>query len=212
LAVNRGITAPVTGSHFIQIYRFSKITAVYRKNSSGIHDMGQKWLSTKNMYRSTNTSQKIGESPDRTIQRKLIDMGIHYRKKKRAPRYTEKQTEEAPTCALRLYRTLLNNDFELIMGDEKYFTLTNESVSTNRGFYTSDPTTTPLDVKFKRTQKYPAKVLVWIAISEKGILKPFFSKRTEAINERTYLKKCVEERLILFVNSYHKYRKSVILT
>ncbi|CAF3491403.1 unnamed protein product [Rotaria socialis] len=139
-------------------------------------------------------------------------MGIHYRKKKRAPRYTEKKIEEAPTCALRLYRTLLNNDFELIMGDEKYFTLTNESVSTNRGFYTSDPTTTPLDVKFKRTQKYPAKVLVWIAISEKGILKPFFSKRTEAINERTYLKKCVEERLILFVNSYHKYRKSVILT
>ena len=75
----------------------------------------------------------------RTIQRELDDMGIRYRKKKRAPRYTVKQMEEVPTRARRLYRTLLSNDFELIMDDEKYFTLTNEPVSTNCGFYTSDP-------------------------------------------------------------------------
>ncbi|CAF1440368.1 unnamed protein product [Rotaria magnacalcarata] len=67
-------------------------------------------------------------------------MGIHYRKKS-ALRYTEKQIEQVPTRARRLYRTLLNNDFELIMDDEKYFTLTNESMSNNRGFYTSDPST-----------------------------------------------------------------------
>ena len=90
-----------------------------------------------------------------------------------------------PTRARRLYRTLLNNDFELIMDDEKYFTLTNESVSTNRGFYTSDPSTTPSDVKFKRTQKYLAEILVWIAISEKGISQLFFAKQTQAINEIT---------------------------
>ncbi|CAF3563035.1 unnamed protein product [Rotaria socialis] len=30
----------------------------------------------------------------RTIQRELIDMGIHYRKKKRAPRYTEKKSKQ----------------------------------------------------------------------------------------------------------------------
>ncbi|CAF2035334.1 unnamed protein product [Rotaria magnacalcarata] len=76
------------------------------------------------------------------IQRELIDMGIHYRKKS-ALRYTEKQIEQVPTRARRLYRTLLNNDFELIMDDEKYFTLTNESMSNNRGFYTSDPSTMP---------------------------------------------------------------------
>ncbi|CAF3738296.1 unnamed protein product [Rotaria socialis] len=136
-------------------------------------------------------------------------MGIHYRKQKRAPRYTEKQIEEVPTRARRLYRTLWNNDIELIMNDEKYFTLTNESVSTNRGFYTSDPSTTPSEVKFKRTQKYPAKILVWIAISEKGISKPFFAKQTQAINERTYLKKCIEARLMPFLNSYHNIEKMV---
>ena len=143
----------------------------------------------------------------KTIQRELDDIGIHYRKKKRAPRCTEKQMEEVPTRARRLYRTLLKNDFELIMDDEKYFTLTNESVSTNRGFYTSDPGVTPSHVKFKRTQKYSAKVLVWIAVSDKGISEPFFAKQSQAINEITYLRQCVQARLIPFINKYHNNEK-----
>ena len=64
-------------------------------------------------------------------------MNIIYRKKKLAPRYTEKQIEEMPTRARRLYWTLLNADFDLIMDDEKYFSLTKDTVSINRGFYRS---------------------------------------------------------------------------
>ncbi len=67
------------------------------------------------------------------------------------------------------------------MDDEKYFTLTNESVSTNRGFYRSDPSVAPSDVKFNRIQQYSAKVLVWIAVSDKGISEPFFAKQRQAI-------------------------------
>ena len=111
--------------------------------------------------------------------------------------------EEVPTRARRLYRTLLSNDFELIMDDEKYFTLTNEPVSTNCGFYTSDPSIAPSDVKFKRTQKYCTKVLVWITISENGISKSFFSKQAQAINEITYLKHCIKARLMPFIKTYH---------
>lgn len=139
----------------------------------------------------------------RTIQRELNSMGIQYRKKKRAPRYTEKQLQEVPTRARRLYRTLLNDNFELIMDDEKYFTLSNESVSTNRGFYTSNASVTPPNVKFRRTQKYCVKVLVWIAVSENGISKPFFAKQAQAINETTYLNQCIKARLMPFINSYH---------
>ena len=46
-------------------------------------------------------------------------MGIRYYKKQRAPKYTNKQLEEVPCRARRLYRMLSNNDFELIMNDEK---------------------------------------------------------------------------------------------
>ena len=37
------------------------------------------------------------------------------------------------------------------MDDEKYLTLTNESISTNRGFYTFDPNVAPSEVIFKNT-------------------------------------------------------------
>jgi transposase len=140
----------------------------------------------------------------RTIQRELKAMDIVYRKKKRAPRYTEKQLEEVPTRARRLYRTLLKEDFDLVMDDEKYFSLTKDSVSTNRGFYTSDPNITPANVKFKRTQKYSPKILVWIALSEKGTSEPFFAEQKQAINESTYLNYCIKRRLIPFIKHYHK--------
>ncbi|CAF1434083.1 unnamed protein product [Rotaria magnacalcarata] len=73
-----------------------------------------------------------------TISNRLKAMGIKYYKKQRAPKYTDKQLEEIPTRARRLYRMLSNNDFELIMDNEKYFLLQDQSVPTNRGFYTSD--------------------------------------------------------------------------
>ena len=52
------------------------------------------------------------------------------------------------------------------MDDEKYFLLQDQSAPSNRGFYTSDKRTIGPQVKFKRIQKFEAKILVWIAISE----------------------------------------------
>ncbi|CAF1359000.1 unnamed protein product [Rotaria magnacalcarata] len=130
-------------------------------------------------------------------------MGIQYYKKQRAPKYTNKQLQEIPTRARRLYRMLSNNDFELIMDDEKYFLLQDQSVPTNRGFYTSDKRTTAPQIKFKRIQKFESKVLVWIAISEKRISKPFFSKQKQAIGQITYLNQCIIARLMPFITSHH---------
>ena len=95
-----------------------------------------------------------------TVSIHLKAMGIRYYKKPSAPKYTDKQLEEVPTRARRLYRMLSNNDFELIMDDEKYFLLQDQSALTNRGFYTSDKRTTAPQVKFKRSQKVEAKILV----------------------------------------------------
>ena len=81
-------------------------------------------------------------------------------KKKCAPRYTEKQIEEVSTCARRLYRTLLSSDFDLVTDDEKYFTLTKDTVSTNRRFYMSDLDIASPNAKLKYIRKYSAKVLV----------------------------------------------------
>ena len=54
---------------------------------------------------------------------------------------------------------LWNNGFQLIVNDEKYFVLQDQSAPINRDLYTSDKRTTAPQVKFKRTQKFEAKIL-----------------------------------------------------
>ncbi|CAF4807446.1 unnamed protein product, partial [Rotaria sp. Silwood2] len=130
-------------------------------------------------------------------------MGVSYCKKKRAPKYTEEQHQEVLIRVRRLYRILSNYDFELVMDDEKCFLLHSESVAANRGFYTSDKDITPPEIKFRRSQKYEPKILVWTALSENGISKPFFAKQQQSINEAIYLKECIIARLVPFIEGYH---------
>ena len=92
-----------------------------------------------------------------TICNHLKTMGIKYYKKQQAQKYTDQQLEEIHTRARRSYRILLNNDFELVMDDEKYFLLQDQSVPTNRGFYTSDRRTTPPKNEFKRIRNLNRK-------------------------------------------------------
>jgi hypothetical protein len=117
-----------------------------------------------------------------TIRTYLEEMNISYYKKQRVPSYTDQQLNEVPTRARRLYRMLSNDDFELILDDEKYFQL-------------SDP-----EVKFKRTGKFEPKILVWIAVSTNGVSSCLFAKQRQAINETTYLNECIKKRLMPFIN------------
>ena len=110
-----------------------------------------------------------------TISRSLKAMGIMYRRKKRTPKYTDKQRNKIPTRARRLCRTLLSGTVELIMDDEKYFMLHNELISADRGFYMSDRIASPPEVKFKRTKEFELKILVRIDISGTGVSISFFS-------------------------------------
>ena len=142
-----------------------------------------------------------------TVFNHLKAMGIRYYKKQRARKYIDKQLEEVPTRVRRLYRMLSNNDFQLIMDDEKYFLLQDQLAPTNRVFYTSDKRTTVSQVKFKRTQEFEAKILVWIAIPEKGISKFFVSKQKQAVSQTTYLNRCIMARLIPFIKSHHNKEK-----
>ena len=121
----------------------------------------------------------------RTIQWELNRIVIQCRKKKKAPRDTTKHLKEAPIRDGRLYRTLTSTDFELIVDDEKIFTVIDESVSTKRRFYTTDRDVSPSDVKFRRTRKNSAKGIVWMALSEKGISEPFFAKQRRKIHGTT---------------------------
>jgi hypothetical protein len=55
------------------------------------------------------------------------------------------QKKRAKTNCEKLYRELLSG-CDLILDDEKYFTLSGKNVSGNRLFYSTDPATTPADI------------------------------------------------------------------
>ena len=95
----------------------------------------------------------------------------------------------------------------MVMDDEKYFLLHNESIAANRGFYASDPSAAPPKVKFKSIQKFEPKILVWIAISESGISTPFFAEQQQAVTQTTYLNEYIKVRLMPFIEKYHHKKK-----
>ena len=59
----------------------------------------------------------------KTISNHLKVIDNKYCKKKRAPKYIEKQLDNAPTRTRRSYRLMLIGDFELVMDDKEYFLL-----------------------------------------------------------------------------------------
>jgi transposase len=56
--------------------------------------------------------------------------------------------------------------------------------------------------------KFPSKVLVWVAISDRGFSKPYIHESKNAINADIYIKKCIK-LLNEFINEYHEDRNIV---
>lgn len=69
--------------------------------------------------------------------------------------------------------------------------------------YTNDINSTSNNVKFKIKQKFEKKLLVWVAISPRGISSSFIAPSGLAIDQHVYLNECIVKRLIPFINKYH---------
>ena len=87
----------------------------------------------------------------------------------------------------------------VVINNEKYFTFSNSSLARNDGYYTDNKLNAPEDVRFKKTQIFEPKVLVWLAISEHGVSKVYIHKSKCAINSEIYLNKCLKQILVPFV-------------
>lgn len=135
----------------------------------------------------------------RVLERKTT---IKILKRKTAPKYCgEGQERRAQVNSLKIHR-LLKPDVQLIMDDEKYFTFAGD-IASNRSYYTLDPATTPNYIKFKCRKKFEPKLLVWMAISPKGMSRVYIHRSKIAVGTTTYLNECIRKRLIPFINDYH---------
>lgn len=125
---------------------------------------------------------------------------VRCRKRQKRPYQTQAQAKSnRPKCG-RLYLRHRYDDF--IIDDESYFTFSHSSMSGNDRFYSDDISKTPDRVKYAYAKKYESKLLVWLAVSPKGVTKPYFSPSGLAIDQHRYLE-IIQKHLEPFINRYY---------
>ena len=61
-----------------------------------------------------------------------------------------------------------------------------------------------ISVRFAVKEKYPNKVMVWVAICNRGLSKPLFRPlQSEAVDSDIYINECLEQRLFPFICEHH---------
>ena len=59
------------------------------------------------------------------------------------------------------------------MDDEKYFSLSNTNLLGHVYYYTSDKSSAPPDIKYMKKSKYEPTIMIWLAVSSKGVCEPY---------------------------------------
>ena len=131
-------------------------------------------------------------------------MNIKYRKCEKTPKYTIEQQIKAKKRSRKLVNQLYNTKSLLVIDDEKYFCFAGDNMPGNSGYYTNNKKTCPESVRFIGKEKFPKKLLMWIAISDRGMSEPLFrTSKAVAINSSIYINECLEKRLLPFIHKYH---------
>lgn len=161
----------------------------------------------------TSAKNKVGQSTrklsrkfgvcSKTVHNILKRNNIFYHKRKTTPKYTPEQLEKIPKCCRALRKNHFANGNFIILDDESYFTFSHNEMSGNDGYYTDNVEATPDHVKYAGKSKFEPKVLVWCAISSKGISEPIIRPtKAQAINSDIYINQCMPE-LVRFIENKH---------
>ena len=129
--------------------------------------------------------------------RVIKSMGIQKYKKRKIPNRSDQKKEVNRAKCATLYRKY--RDREWILDDESYFTKTHSTINGNDNFYSDNIDFAPANVKFRRKHKYEKKLLVWIAMSPRGISEPFIMASGNAVDQFVYRDSCLAPRLLLFI-------------
>ena len=71
-------------------------------------------------------------------------------------------------------------------------------------YYTDDKSKCSDDVRFIGKNKYRQKILMWLAISNRGMSIPYFGpSKSVAINTEIYINECLQPRLLPFIHKHH---------
>ena len=150
----------------------------------------------------TATARLLGCSR-RTVGRilKQRKKPIVSRKRIKRPARTRWQQIQGRIKCGRLYRKYNGHFF--ILDDESYFTLTHSRLTNNDRYYSDSISETPEHLKYVDKTKFEKKLLVWLAMSSKGVSSILIRPSGNAINQHVYLNECIQKRLVPFIKKHH---------
>ena len=144
------------------------------------------------------------EKHQTTISRQIKKLGISNYAREKTQKYNEETALRAKKRSRRLVNHLYKSKAEVIMDDEKYFCFDGDNMPGSARYYTNDKEKCSDDFRFIGKEKYPQKILMWIAISNRGISKPYFClSKSWAINSDTYISECLQPKLLPFIHKHH---------
>lgn len=213
---NRGKTFTVHHFNAEGVSRSAVYRILNRKSSERKPGSGRKAvIKTKRMVNSLRQqfTNKSGVSTRKAatkfkcshayISKVLKQIGINARKKKRCPDYTPEQIKKVKSNCRWMYNQF-SSETSFILDDEKYFTLSGAEMPGNNIYYTDDSKNAPPDVKYKFKKKFEPKVMLYIAVSDKGVSEPYFRPSGLAVNQHVYKNDCLQPILLPFIEKYHK--------
>ena len=163
-----------------------------------------KAASDKKAVSSRKLAKKYGV--DRSyVSKVLAEANCSWHKRERAPLTSVKQEQTQRRRCRKLSRDLLpaRSTTSVVMDDESYFPFMHDEMPGNVGYYTTNKENTPPAVRYRFKTKFPKKLLVWIAISDKGHSEPFFVPSRGNVNGEMYRRECIEGRLVPFLQKHH---------
>ena len=90
------------------------------------------------------------------------------------------------------------------MNFEKFSCFDGENMPNSARYYTDDESKLLGDVSFIKKNNYPKKILMWVAISNRGMSIPYFRpSKSVTVNTEIYIKECLQPRLLPFIYNYH---------
>jgi DNA-binding transcriptional regulator YhcF (GntR family)/transposase len=211
----------VTRNHFKQhglnmrtidraLEQYRKTGSVEYKQSSGrIPVVGTAKNAAKLKRRLIKNPSLSGRTAGRGLQisehsvRKLKkQLGVVTRTKQSAPLYKKSQAERAKRGCKKLYKQLVHSGGEkfVIMDDETYVPCDSSQIP-GKEFWNDIPgVEIPADFKIKRKDKFPAKFLVWQAISQDGLISDAYVTKC-TLNGHRYLNDIIKGPLLKFLRS-----------
>ena len=97
-------------------------------------------------------------------------------------------TARIKSLCQKLANLLYRSSCCLILDDEKYFTYDGSNMQGNDNYHSNGKSKCQDSVRFAGKEKYHGKVMVWAAISNRGISKPLFRPfKSEAVDSDIYI-------------------------